>query len=367
MKQLGISLYPEQSTFDQDKAYIDLAHHYGYQRIFMSLLQLKSSTGEDLLARLKEDVAYANQLGFKTVVDINPVLFKELQIDYNDLVFFHELEVWGLRLDEGFSGMEEAIMTHNQYGLKIELNMSRGTNYLDSIMAYDPEIDNLIGCHNFYPQEYTGLGEAIFLDYSAKYRDYGLHTAAFVSSKNAKFGPWPVHEGLPTMESDRKRDIFSQVTHLRLSKMIDDIIIGNAFASEAELASVAKAFNSPFPVLGIEFEEGVPPLERKICLQEPHLYRGDASDYLLRDTKTRVVYAEESIPAHSANKSNFERGDVVVVNDDYPRYKGELQIVQTPLPNDGRRNLVGRLKHDDLDLLAWIEPWSTFMMQEAAK
>ena len=365
MKQLGISLYPEQSTFEQDKEYMDLAHHYGYSRIFTSLLQLKSASGEDILAKLKKDVAYANELGFKTVVDINPVLFKELKIDYNDLVFFKDLGVWGLRLDEGFSGMEEAAMTHNPYGLKIELNMSRGTNYLDSIMAYDPEVDNLIGCHNFYPQEYTGLSEKFFNEYSQKYRDYGLHTAAFISSKNAQFGPWPVHEGLPTMESDRQRNIFSQVTHLRLSKMIDDIIIGNAFASEDELAAAAKAFKSPFATLTMEFDEGTKPIERTICLKESHLYRGDASEFLLRDTQPRVIYAKEDIPAHNNNKPTFERGDIVVVNDQYPRYKGELQIVLTPFPNDGRRNLVGRLCADDLDLLQKIEPWSTFILQES--
>ncbi len=364
MKQLGISLYPEQSTFEQDKAYMDLAHKYGYRRIFMSLLQLQSDDGEDLLAKLKQDVAYANQLGFTTVVDINPVLFKELKIDYNDLVFFHDLGVWGLRLDEGFSGIEEAAMTHNQYGLKIELNMSRGTNYLDSIMSYDPECDNLIGCHNFYPQEYTGLSEDIFMDYSFKYREYGLHTAAFISSKNAQFGPWPVHEGLPTMESDRLRNIASQVTHLRLSKMIDDIIIGNAFASEEELATAAKAFAAPFPALGIDFEEDVLPIERTICLDDKHLYRGDASEFLLRDTKPRVVYAKEAIPAHNNEKATFNRGDVVVVNEKYPRYKGELQIVLTPFENDGRRNLIGHLSQDDLDLLDLVEPWSTFLLKE---
>ena len=364
MKQLGISLYPEQSTFEQDQKYMDLAHKYGYKRIFTSLLQLKSDDGEDLLAKLKKDVAYANKLGFTTVVDINPGLFKELNIDYNNLVFFHDLGVWGLRLDEGFSGMEETAMTHNPYGLKIELNMSRGTNYLDSIMSYDPEPDNLIGCHNFYPQEYTGLSEDIFMEYSLKYREYGLHTAAFISSKNAQFGPWPVHEGLPTMESDRQRNIASQVTHLRLSKMIDDIIIGNAFASEEELAAAAEAFNSPFPVLGIDFEEGVLPIEQTICLKDKHLYRGDASEYLLRDTMPRVVYSDEDIPAHNNEKSTFDFGDVVVVNDKYPRYKGELQIVLTPFENDGRRNLVGHLREDDLDLLDLVEPWSTFVLEE---
>ncbi|RMC23657.1 MULTISPECIES: DUF871 domain-containing protein [unclassified Lactobacillus] len=364
MKQLGISLYPEQSTFEQDKTYMDLAKKYGYQRIFSSLLQLKSASGIDLLARLKEDVTYANQLGFKTIVDINPVLFKELKIDYHDLKFFHELGVWGLRLDEGFSGSEEAAMTHNPYGLKIELNMSRGTNYLDSIMSYDPEIDNLIGCHNFYPQEYTGLSETVFIEYSQKYRDYGLHTAAFISSKQAKFGPWPVHEGLPTIESDRKRNIFSQVTHLRLSKMIDDIIIGNAFASEEELSSAAEAFNSPFPMLGIKFEQDVLPIERTICLKKPHLYRGDASEYLLRDTEPRVVYSDKEVAAQAEVKTTFDYGDIVVVNEKYPRYKGEMQVVLKPFENDGRRNLVGRIIDDDLDLLDEINPWSTFILHD---
>ncbi len=40
MKRLGISLYPDQSSFEENKAYLDLAHQYGYTRIFTSLLQL---------------------------------------------------------------------------------------------------------------------------------------------------------------------------------------------------------------------------------------------------------------------------------------------------------------------------------------
>ena len=203
MKRLGISLYPDQSSFEENKAYLDLAHRYGYTRIFTSLLQLLGEDGEDLLAKFRQTIDYANQLGFKTIVDINPALFKELKISYDDLSFFETLHVWGLRLDEGFTGAEEARMTRNPYGLKIELNMSHGTNYLASIMAYDPNRDNLIGCHNFYPQAFTGLSEAIFTEYSQQYREYGLHTAAFVSSSSGKTGPWPLHDGLPTMESDR--------------------------------------------------------------------------------------------------------------------------------------------------------------------
>ena len=50
MKRLGISLYPDQSSFDQNKAYLEMAHKYGYTRIFTSLLQMYGDDGEDLFA-----------------------------------------------------------------------------------------------------------------------------------------------------------------------------------------------------------------------------------------------------------------------------------------------------------------------------
>ena len=31
MGKLGISIYPERSTFKKDKAYLDLAHKYGFK------------------------------------------------------------------------------------------------------------------------------------------------------------------------------------------------------------------------------------------------------------------------------------------------------------------------------------------------
>ena len=36
MGKLGISIYPERSTFEKDKAYLDLAHKYGFKRVFTS-------------------------------------------------------------------------------------------------------------------------------------------------------------------------------------------------------------------------------------------------------------------------------------------------------------------------------------------
>ena len=49
-------------------------------------------------------------------------------LSYDDLSFFDEMGAYGVRLDIGFTGAEEAKMTRNPYGIKIEINMSSGTN-----------------------------------------------------------------------------------------------------------------------------------------------------------------------------------------------------------------------------------------------
>lgn len=53
MGKLGISIYPERSTFEKDKAYLDLAHKYGFKRVFTSLLQINDDR-EKVLAEFKK-------------------------------------------------------------------------------------------------------------------------------------------------------------------------------------------------------------------------------------------------------------------------------------------------------------------------
>ena len=149
--------------------------------------------------------------------------------------------------------MEESRMTRNPYGIKIEVNMSNGTRYLENILSFAPDKQNLLGCHNFYPQEYTGLGEDFFVKCSKLFRENNINTAAFVSSNAAKFGPWPVQDGLPTIEDDRHLPIDTQVQHLLLTGLIDDVLIGNAYASEDELKAASVAFFGQYPVLHADF------------------------------------------------------------------------------------------------------------------
>ncbi|WP_329764896.1 DUF871 domain-containing protein [Bacillus nitratireducens] len=356
MKKLGISIYPEHSTIAQDKEYIALAQKYGFKKIFTCLLSVEGDK-EKIMKEFKEIIEFANQLDMEVMVDISPRVFGDLDISYADLSFFADLGAYGVRLDMGFTGNEESIMTYNPYNLKIEINMSNATNYLDNIIAYKPNKENLVGSHNFYPHRYAGLSYDHFLKCCEKFKFHNIQTSAFVSSHVATYGPWPVTEGLCTLEMHRELPIVTQAKHLFATELIDDVIIANAYASEAELEALSN-LNSELFTFNIELYDTITELEKKIVLEEPHFYRGDVSEYLIRSTQSRVKYKREEFePTYTPN---IRRGDILIENKLYGQYKGELQIALKEMENSGKTNVVGRIIEEEIFLLDYLNPWEKF-------
>ncbi|GIN86395.1 hypothetical protein J6TS2_27810 [Heyndrickxia sporothermodurans] len=357
--KLGISIYPNHSKLEEDIEYISLASNYGFKRIFTCLLSVDGDK-ENVISNFKKTIAHANQCGMEVIADISPRVFNELQISYNDLSFFANLGASGIRLDMGFTGNEEAMMTYNPYQLKIELNMSNATRYIDNIMSYQPNQKQLLGCHNFYPHRYSGLSYPFFIECSKKFKELGIRTAAFVSSHDAQFGPWPIVEGLPTLEMHRDLPMDVQAKHLFATGLIDDVIIGNAYASEQELMSLAQ-INKDKLTFNVTLHESISDLEKTIVLEEPHFYRGDVSDYMIRSTQSRVKYrGEEFKPHHTVD---MKKGDIVIENDLYGQYAGELQIVLKDMKNSGKTNVVGRIREEEIFLLDYLKPWGKFAFQ----
>ncbi|MEH6992838.1 DUF871 domain-containing protein [Neobacillus drentensis] len=356
MRKLGISIYPEHSTVEKDKAYIALAHKYGFKKVFTCLLSVNGDQ-EEIMAKFKETISYANELDMEVMVDIAPRVFGALGISYNDLSFFAELGAYGIRLDMGFTGNEEAIMTHNPFGLKIEINMSNATNYLDNIMAYQPNTENLVGSHNFYPHRYAGLSFSHFVTCCELFKRHNIRTAAFINSHDATFGPWPVTEGLCTLEKHRNLPISTQAKHLFATGLIDDVVIANAYASESEMKALSE-LNTQMLTFKAELFETITDLEKKIVLDEFHFYRGDVSDYLIRSTQSRVKYKQEEFkPTHTPA---IRRGDILIENELYGQYKGELQIALQNMENSGKTNVVGRIAPEEIFLLDFLKPWGKF-------
>lgn len=362
MARLGISIYPEHSTKEKDIEYLSLAAKYGFKRVFTCLLSLEGKSVDEIKEEFKEIIGHANSLGMEVILDVAPNIFEQLGIKYEDLSFFAELGAAGIRLDEGFDGAKEAFMTFNKYGLKIEINASLGTKYADNILSYKGNRDKLITCHNFYPQKFTGLSYKHFEKCSKDLKNLGLKVAAFVSSQGDNtFGPWPVNEGLCTLEEHRFLPADVAARHLFATELVDDVIIANAYATEEELKSLSK-INPNKLTFKIELNDEVSDVEKDIIFNFPHLVRGDMSEYMARSTMCRIEYKDANIEPHNTN--DLKAGDIIIVNNEYSRYKGELHIVLKDMPNDGRKNVVGRIPQNELHLLDFIEPWRAFEIIE---
>ncbi len=362
MRKLGISLYAEKSTIEEMKEYIDKAAKAGFSRIFSCLLSVDES-----VEKIKEDFLqvnqYAHEKGFEVFVDVSPRVFDKLGISYSDLTFFKEIEADGIRLDAGFTGSEESLMTFNPQGLKIEINMSNDTHYIDTIMDYCPNKYNLVGCHNFYPHNYSGLSLEHFINCTKNFKKYGLRTAAFVTSQvDNAFGPWPVTDGLPTLEMHRNLPLDVQIKHMIALDDIDDIIISNCYPTDEELNKVAN-LRLDLLTLDVELIDNLPEVEQKIILEELHFNRGDYNEAMIRSTQSRVKYKGYDFKIINTPEYILP-GDIVLESSEYGHYAGELQIAKKKMKNSGKSNVVGHIVEQELFLIDYIKPWQKFVFKK---
>src|SRR5699024_2944394 len=354
-RRLGISLYPNHSQYEEDLEYIKLAKTYGFERIFMSMLEIDDAK-TNTINRFNQIIKEAKELNYEVILDIAPDVLELLGASYDDLSIFKHMGADGLRLDAGFDGKKESMITFNEYELITELNMSNNVAYLDNIMTYQPNTPFLYGCHNFYTQEGTGLPLDFFEESSTRFKKYGLRTAAFVSSQFGEVGPWDINDGLPTLEMHRDLPIDVQAKHLFATGYINDVIIGNGYATKEELKKLGE-LNRYQIEFSIEFDKEVNPIERKNVLENQHFRRGDITSRMIRSTEVRKKYMEENEP--HTNQVTFKKGDVVIGNNHFGKYKNELQVVLEE-HTDSRKNLVGRIREEELMLLDYIKPWTKF-------
>ena len=363
MRKLGISIYQEKSTEQEIKNYIDKAAENGFSRIFSCLLSVEESK-EVIVEKFKATNEYAKSKGFEIIVDVSPKVFNDLGISYKDLSFFKEIGADGLRLDMGFTGSEESLMTFNPEGLKIEINMSNNTRYIDTIMDYMPNKENLIACHNFYPHNYSGLNFDHFMKCTENFSKYGLRTAAFITSQNkVTFGPWPVTDGLPTLELHRNLPIDVQAKHLIALGNINDIIISNCYPTDDELNALG-SMRKDMVTFNVVVNENTPEVERKILFEEMHFNRGDVSDNFLRSTQSRVKYKGHNFALFNAPEI-IKKGDIIIESSEYGHYAGEVQIALNDMINSGKSNVIGRVREEEIFILDYIKPWQKFSFKEA--
>lgn len=380
MTTLGISLYPEQETMEEMTNYIELASKYGFTRIFTSMFSVPGEV-EDVKKLFTSLCELAHSHNMEVCVDANSQMFEKYGATPSALRVFKEIGVDEIRMDMCFGDERDQILVDNKEKIKIQFSAFM-VDIVKPVVEHLKDASSVTMCHNFYPQRYTGVSRFDFHQINAVWKSMGTGIAAFITSNDpSAHGPWPVKDGLPTIEVHRYQSISHQVRDL-IAMEVDTIYFGNAFASEQELQEAKETIDSLtityttqeqaveqmmkgiMPTLGQKKivlcateEAGLSDVEQSILYHfDKHVDFGDSNEFMLRSRVTRMIYGKESIPHRPCDKQVFIKGDILIVNDNLPHYRGELQICRSDMENDGQRNLVGHLSEQELGIMELIEP-----------
>lgn len=381
MNRLGISVYPDLRPLEEIKDYLKLASTYGCTRVFSSMFNVEG-TNEEVLSYFKNLIDVAHEVGIEVSLDVNPECLERLGASPNDLSVFRDINVDVLRMDISFGLEKDMQLVQNPYGIMIEFNASIiPVETLKEMIDQGANPDNILVCHNFYPQRYTGMKWSKFKEVSKLLKELGVRVGAFISS-NAKdtHGVWGAERGLCSVERHRGQPIDLQLRELLQTNSIDDILIGNAYATEDEFKMIQEVFTviepdeEKYPIVKMKKMYGasddsfypqrkirvnlcddITEIEKEILFDFfPHSDVGDSSEWIWRSRMPRFLYKEKEIKPRNYNKKMFDRGSVVMVNNNYKHYAGEVQVVLFPIENDGDRNFIGYLDQRELEMLEMI-------------
>ena len=381
MATFGVSVYPDIRPLDEIRDYLALAAKHGYTRVFTSMFSVEG-TKDEVLAYFRDLDAAAHEVGMEISLDINPDCMARLGATPGDLSVFDEIKADILRMDGAYGEDDNVLMLQNPYGMKIEYNASAlMPEQIEALVARGVDKDRILACHNFYPQRYTGFRWDQFCEVNARLSALGIRVGAFVASHAPNtHGVWDATCGLPTVE--RFRDYPADLAaRLEAATGVTDVFFGNAYATEDELAAVAEALAPVEPKflddwhrdivrafvewdgasagerlvkqkkVRVEPVYDLTQVERTILFDFfPHIDMGDSSEWIWRTRLPRVYFQKETIAPRRYAADHFQPGDVVMVNDNYKHYAGEVQVVLEPIVNDGTRNLVGRIDAEEMTM-----------------
>ena len=311
-------------------------------------------------------------------LDVNPDCFEKLGADYNDIKVFSDLGADILRMDIPYSMDKNAVLINNPYGIRIEFNASIVNDGFVSSLKDLALNQTVLACHNFYPQRYTGMKWHKYLEANKKLKQGNIEIGAFVTSHNKNTcGVWDAKDGLCTVEKMRDMPLDAQIRMLMAAGNIDSILIGNACASVEELKlaqetikEVKPDVNNPviqmmlkmggsmerfYPQkkIRVKLSENITENEKDILLNFfPHNDAGDSSEWIWRSRMARFL--KKDIPYRKEEGEYFEPGTVLMVNNNYSHYAGEVQIALLPLKNDGIRNKIGILSQNEMEILKLV-------------
>ena len=307
-----------------------------YKEKVLSLLKLCSHAGISLTMDVDNETP--SRLGVKRMEDLT------------------QYGVESIRLDYGFSDEEIVALSRS---FNIVWNAS--TVSLSDVRKWEKmgaDLSRFTACHNFYPKPYTGLSFDMVKEINQRLKQFGFVTEAFVPGDGILRGP--LFEGLPTIEDHRnkKEKVLENMLELYRADC-DVVLVGDVDLTENSWKSLKAASDGIIPIRAM-FYEGASDIANEICGKINH-DRPDSGSFVIRSVESREWFLKKDIPPR--NTIPCEAGSICISNDDYLRYKGELEICRCERPADERVNVIGKVIDEDLGLLPYISKGAGFVIK----
>ena len=329
----------------------DTADH-GIKRVFTSLHIPETDTAV-LTDQLQALLALCRTHQLELIADISPASLELTGLSACDAAELQRLGLGRLRLDYGYSIEEIVQLSHT---ISIQFNASTlNVAYLNKLLSAGLNLANTEAMFNYYPRPHTGMSYSDVYWQNQLLQQYGIKTAAFIPCEQGRREP--LCAGLPTIEAHRSMPV-AQAAQQLLALGIDSIFIADCQPTQQELQDLATA-QVPSPlVLRMQATNITPDIAQ--LLSHTFTCRNDDSAELIRTNESRSLCKNISIaPSNTAAPT---LGDVLIDNDGYGRYQGELQIAKLQLQADKRTNIIGKIIAEDRYLIPCLVPGSKFRL-----
>ena len=339
----GISLYLS-TDIQKNIEVINKASMSGVKFAFTSLNILEENN-IDKSDRLYKLIELCSSNDINLIVDIN---------EYTNSNIFSNLKNVYLRIDDGYSLDEIYELSKKNM---IVLNASTITkNDLKYLKNKGIDFNNVLALHNYYPKKYTGIGEKYFLEQNEKYNEFGIKTMAFVAG-DLKRGP--VFEGLPTLENTREKRFVTSVLKL-ISLKTDIVLVGDIDLSDKNWEYFKYISKGIVPIRTIDNVLNDTVFENKIDYSE-YLIRSKIPKSIGKTRKEFKEYIQKNLKDVKKENGEIKKGDILLSNEKYLRYEGELEIALKNLGLDEKRDIVSRVYDEDIELLDYISIITKFI------
>lgn len=249
--------------------------------------------------------------GYKIITDVSKNTLKNsgksieaLYEKYPDII---------CRLDDGYSDGEVLSLAERFH---IIVNASTvGENLLRGM----DERHQISAMFNYYPKPLTGMTGKDVQRIVRRMHQSGVKVYGFIPGTAVKRGP--VHYGLPTIESHRRKSILHNYMCLKALN-VDRIFLGDEYLTPAEVGRLNELKENR---LTLRVQTNHPEIFEQMNRMNVSI-RPDGSEYLHRFSSTRGKMDEFML--ETGRKVNVvSAGDILIDGSEVERYAGEVQIV----------------------------------------